>query len=181
MFVVLLLVSAAMISLPTAAQAGDRIVAFYAAHGQLIVVQQIAGVVALAAFIVFVLLLPRNRWLQLALWAFVITELITNVIPLIIVAANPTAETAHSLTFGEDLADAGLFIAIALFVWAATLIEPLWLRVAAYVVAAACVLRAAVSPFGIDALDQVAPLVFVAFVLVLSVKRLVRPAPAATA
>jgi hypothetical protein len=45
-----------------------------------------------------------------------------------------------------------------------------------YVAAAACVLRAVVSPFGITALDQVAPLVLVAFVLVLSIKLLVRPA-----
>jgi hypothetical protein len=33
------------------------------------------------------------------------------------------------------------------------------------------------SPFGITALEQIAPLIFVAFVLVLSIKLLVRPAP----
>jgi hypothetical protein len=43
------------------------------------------------------------------------------------------------------------------------------------------VIRALASPFGITALDQVAPLIFVAFVLVLSIKLLVRPAPVTAA
>jgi hypothetical protein len=113
-FVVLLLVSAAMVSLPTAAETGVRIAAFYAAHRQLIVLQQDLGVVALAAFIAFGLSLPPNRWLRLALWAFVVTELATNLVPLVIVATNPSPETAHSWTFVEDLADAALFISVAL-------------------------------------------------------------------
>ena len=179
MFVVLLLVSAAMVSLPTAAETGDRIAAFYSAHGQLIVLQQIVGVVALAVFIAFGLSLPPNRWLRPALWAFVVTELVTNLVPLVIAATNPTAATTHSLTFVEDLADAAFFISIALFISAATLAEPAWLRLAGYVVAAACVIRAVASPFGVTALDQIAPLAFVAFVLVLSIKLLVRPEPLA--
>jgi hypothetical protein len=178
-FVVLLLVSAAMVSVPTAAETGDRIVAFYHAHGQLIVIQQIIGVVALAAFVAFGLSLPRNRWVRPALWALVVTELVTNLVPLVILATNPSADTTHSLTFVEDLADAAFFVSIALFVVAATLPEPMWLRVAAYVVGAGCVIRALASPFEVTALDQIAPLAFVAFVLVLSVKHMVRPAPGA--
>jgi hypothetical protein len=174
-FVVLLLVSAAMVSLPTAAETGDRIVAFYHAHGQLIVIQQIVGVVALAAFVALGLSLPRNRWVRPALWAFVVTELVTNLVPLVIVVTDPSADTTHSLTFVEDLADAAFFVSIALFTVAATLTEPLWLRVAAYVVAAGCAVRAVASPFGMTALDAIAPLAFVALVLVLSVKHLVRP------
>lgn len=180
-FVVLLLVSAAMVSLPTAAETGDRIAAFYAAHGQLIVLQQILGVVALGALVAFGLSLLPNRWLRPALWAFVVSELATNLVPLVIVATKPSAEATHSWTFVEDLADAALFISIALFVAAATLAEPMWLRVTSYVVAAACVIRAVASPLGITALDQIAPLLFVAFVLVLSIKLLVKPAPVAAA
>lgn len=165
-----------MVSLPTAAQTGDRIEAFYAAHGQVIVLQQVLGIVALAAFIAFGLSLSPNRWLRPALWAFVVSELATNLVPLVIVAMKPSAETAHSLTLVEDLADSALFISVALFVIAAPLTQPTWLRVMSYVVAAACVLRAVVSPFGITALDQIAPLILVAFVLVLSIKLLVRPA-----
>ena len=170
-----------MVSLPTATETGDRIAAFYAAHRQLIVLQQDIGVVALAAFIAFGLSLPPNRWLRLALGAFVVIELATNLVPLVIVVTNPSPETAHSWTFVEDLADAALFISVALFVLAATLTEPTWLRVIAYVVGVACVIRAMASPFGITALDQIAPLIFVAFVLVLSIKLLVRPAPIAPA
>ncbi len=174
-FVVLLLVSAAMVSLPTAAESGERIAAFYSAHGQVITVQQVVGIVALAAFIAFALSLPPNRWLRLALWAFVVSELVTNVVPLIIVATKPAPDAAHSLTLVEDLADSALFLSVALFVVAATLTQPRWLRAASYLVAAACGIRAVASPFGIAALDQVAPLIFVAFVLVLSIKLLVRP------
>src|SRR2546426_7998684 len=170
-----------MVSLPTADEPADRISAFYAAHGQLIVLQQIVGLFALAAFIAFALSLPPNRWLRLAVWAFVAAELVTNLVPLAIVAMNPSADTARSLTFVEDLADSALFLSIALFVSAATLAEPMWLRLAAYVVAAACVIRAVASPFGVTALDQIAPLLFVALALALSVKLLVRPAPVAVA
>ena len=180
-FVLLLLVSATMVSLPTAAETGDRIVAFYAAHSQLIVLQQILGVVALGAFIAFGLSLPPNRWLRPALGLFVVSEVVTNVVPLVIVATSPSAEPAHSWTFVEDLADVALFISIALFVVAATLTEPAWLRVTGYVVAAACAIRAVASVFGVTALDQIAPLVFVAFVLVWSIKLLVRPAHVAAA
>jgi len=174
-FVVLLLVSSAMVSVPTAAETGDRIVSFYRAHTSLIVVQQLVGMVALVAFIAFGLSLPANRWLRPALWVFVAVELVTNLIPLAIVALSPSAATAHSLTFVEDLADSALFISVALFVSAATLAEPTWLRIAGYLAAAASVIRAIASPLGMTALDQIAPLVFVAFGLVFSVKLIVRP------
>ena len=178
-FVVLLLVSSAMVSVPTAAETGDRIVSFYRAHTSLIVVQQVVGMVALVAFIAFGLSLPANRWLRPSIWLFVAVELVTNLVPLSIVALGPSAATAHSLTFLEDLADSALFISIALLVSAATLAEPTWLRIAGYVAAAASVIRAIASPLGMTALDQIAPLVFVAFVLVFSVKLIVRPQPGA--
>jgi len=172
-FVVLLLVSATMVSLPTASDSGAAIAAFYSAHGQLIVIQQVVGIAALGAFVTFALSLPPRRSLRIALAAFVACELATNVVPLIIVAAHPSPDAAHTLTFVEDLADSALFLSVAFFVAAATLAQTLWLRVASYVVAAACGLRAIGSPFGMTALDQIAPLLFVAFVLVLSIKLLV--------
>ncbi len=168
-----------MVSLPTSAQSGERIAAFYIAHGELIVLQQIVGVAALGAFIAFALSLRPSRWLRPALWLFAVTELATNVIPLVMEASNPRADTAHMLTVAEDIADSALFIAIAVFVAAATMTQPVWLRVAAYVVAAACTVRALGSPLGFTALDVVAPLAFVAFVIVLSVKSLVRRQSAA--
>ena len=166
-----------MVSLPTAAQSGDRIAAFYAAHGELIVIQQVVGVVALAAFVLFALSLRPNRWLRPALWAFVAIELVTNVIPVIIVSGASSPEAAHAWTAAEDVADAVFSIAIALFVAAATLGEPFWLRILGYAVAALNVLRGVGEPFGFTAIDVIAPLAFIAFVLVFSVKLLVRPDP----
>jgi len=48
-------------------------------------------------------------------------------------------------------------------------------RIAGYVIAAGCAIRAVASPLGVTALDQIAPLAFVALMLVMSVKFLVRP------
>ena len=164
-----------MVSLPTAAEGGDRIAAFYAAHGQVIVIQQVVGVVALAAFVLFALSLRPNRWLRPTLWAFVALELATNIVPLVILAGASTPDAAHTWTFVEDVADALFSIAIALFVAAATMSEPLWVRMLGYAVAALNVLRGVGGPFGFNLLDAAAPLAFVAFVLVLAVKLLVRP------
>src|SRR5947207_5080124 len=104
-FVVLLLVSAAAVSVPTSHESGQRIADFYQKHGDVIVAQQVLGLVALAAFVGFALLLPPNRWLRIALIAFVVTELATNAVPLAIVVANPSADMPQTLTFVEELAD----------------------------------------------------------------------------
>lgn len=172
-FVVLLLVSAAMVSVPSASKGGEAIVAFYRAHGTLIVAQQILGVVALGAFVAFALSLPPARWLKPALWFFVAAELVTNFIPLIIIVSEPPADAAHTLTYVGDIADAVFAIAIAFFVAAATQAEPLWVRLVAYVVALANVARGISDPFGLTALDTIAPVAFVAFVLLMSIRNLI--------
>jgi hypothetical protein len=179
-FVVLLFASATMVSVPTAADSGDRIAAFYREHGQFIAIQQVIGVAALAAFILFALSLPPNRWLRLTLWVLVALELVTNVVPLVILFAANSPDAAHTWTSVEDLADALFSIAVALFVAAATLAQPLWMRIIGWAVAALNVLRGVGDPFGYTALDAIAPLAFIAFVLVLSVKLLVRPISAST-
>jgi hypothetical protein len=178
--VVLLFAGAAMVSLPTAALSGDRIAAFYAAHGQLIVIQQVVGVVALGAFALFALSLRPNRWLRPTLVAFIAVELATNIVPLVIVFGAGSSDAAHTWTFVEDIADALFSIAIALFVAAATLGEPLWVRILGYAVAALNVLRGVGDPLGFTALDAVAPLAFVVFMVVFSAKLLVRPHSSAT-
>src|SRR2546423_9202223 len=100
--------------------------------------------------------------------------LVTSVVPLFLLAARGAA---RPLTLVEDLADSALFISVALFLIAATVGEPVWLRALAYVVAAACVARAVAGPLGITALDLAAPLVFIARVLVLPGRLLVTHAP----
>ena len=170
-FVFLLFASAAMASLPTSANSADAIVAFYRHHASLVILQQIIGVLAIVPLVAFGLALGGSRWARLALLLLVVIELVTNLVPLLIVAAP---ESGGTLTSVEDGADSALFIAVALFLIAATRDDPPWVRVAAYVVAAACVGRAFASPLGIDSLDQVAPLAFVAMIVLLSVRRLVR-------
>jgi len=168
-FVVLLLVSAAMVSLPTASSSAGAISAFYKAHSAIIVVQQVVGVVALAPFVLFALSLRPNRWLLPAIFLFAGVELVTNVLPLAMVASP---DSGGSLTVVEDIADSALFAAVALFVVVATLDDPRWLRGLAVLVAVLSVIRAVASPLGMTALDFVAPLAFVAFVLLLSIRKL---------
>jgi len=124
--------------------------------GLLGLVAFIVGVIALAAFVLFALSLRPNRWLRPTLWAFVAFELATNVVPLVIVAAAGSPDAAHTWTFVEDTADALFSLAIALFVAAATLAEPLWMRILGYAVAALNVLRGVGDPLGFTALDAIA-------------------------
>ncbi len=171
-FVVLLFVSAAMASLPTSADSDAAISAFYRDHAAVVVLQQVVGALALAPFVLFALSLQPNRWLRPAVFLFVAVELVTNVIPLLIVVL-PGA--ARPLTLVEDVADAALFLAVALFVAVAALRQPLWLRLAAYLVVALCVIRALASPLHADFLDLVAPLAFIAFVLLISIRAIAAP------
>lgn len=190
-FVVGLLVVAAMVSLPTAAWSGDRIKAFYAAHRQVIIVQQIAGAFLLVPFLRFALGLDRRsraehgwstRWVLLAGFLFAIAELATNLPPLVLALFDSAPGTAHALTLVEDLADAALFASIAIFSLLVALLEPLWIRVAGMVVSGLTLVRAVASPLGVTGLDAVAPIAFLAFVLTVSVRMLVtaphRPSPA---
>ena len=170
-FVFLLFASAALASLPTSTDSNNAIAAFYRDHSSLVILQQIIGVIALVPLVAFGFALGANRWSRPALFLLVVIELVTNVVPLLIVASPGSG---RPLTSVEDGADSALFIAIAFFVIAATLHSPAWVRAVAYVTAAACVIRAAASPFGIHFLDQVAPLAFIAVVVLLSVRLLMR-------
>src|SRR5207245_830204 len=126
-FVILLLVSAAMVSLPTAAERGDRITAFYKAHQQVIVWQQIIGTLALLLFLAFAAALSRwarmdgrrNRWLMpaagLVVLATVATSLVAGAMALM---PDLSPALAHQLTVIEDLADSVLFASLAGFVLA---------------------------------------------------------------
>jgi hypothetical protein len=173
-----LLVGAAMVSLPTATQNAEEINAFYAANRQIIVVQQIVGGLTLAPFLGLTLTLARHararggggeRPIVLAGLVLAITEVATNIAPLLLAfASDPTPASAHSLTALEDLTDAALFASIAFFSFATALNNSSWVRIAGLIVAALTLLRAFASPLGVSALDAVAPITFVAYILVLS-------------
>ena len=178
-FVVTLAVSAGMVSLPTSAQSGAQIAGFYRAHGSVILLQQLLGVLSVVFFLLFAVALGagRRRWLLVGTVLVAISELATNVLPVVLALSNPTPDGAYALTVAEDLADAALFASVAVFSVAATFDQVAWVQVAAL-----AVIRAAASPFAITALDVVAPLAFIALILILSVRLLIgKPSPRPTA
>jgi len=168
-----------MVSLPTAASSGERIRSFYAAHAQLIVAQQILGILALIPFVGFVVALQRRlggrQWLLAGAAPMVVAEVSTNVLPLILVISNPSAQTAHGLTVVEDLADVALSASIALFALVVALKSGWLLRALGLVVAGLTLARAAASLLAPTILDTVAPIAFLAFVLAVSLHMLFTP------
>ena len=185
-FVILLLVSAAMVSLPTAAERGDRITAFYKAHQQVIVWQQIIGTLALLPFLAFAAALSRwarmdgrrNRWLMPAAGLVALATLATSLVPLAMaLMPNLSPDLAHQLTVVEDLADSVLFASLAGFVLATSTGAPVWVRALAVLVAIASLARAALSPFGVTVLDIAAPLAVLGFIVLLSGRLLFSPSP----
>ena len=185
-FIVTLAVSAGMVSLPTSTQSGALIAGFYRAHAAVILVQQVLGVLSLVFFLAFARALGagRRRWLLVGTVLVAITEIATNVLPAVLALRNPAPDGAYALTVVEDLADAALFASIAVFSIAATIDQVAWVQVAGLVVAALSVIRAAASPFAITALDLLAPLAFLALILMLSVRLLmgtVSPRPTGAA
>ena len=185
-FVILLFVSAAMVSLPTGAEPGDRIAAFYKAHQQVIVWQQIVGTLALLPFLAFAGALSlwaridgrRNRWLMPAAGLVALATVVTSLVPLALaLMPNLSPDLAHQLTVVEDLADSVLFASLAGFVLATSTGAPGWVRALAVLVALASLARAVLSPFGLTVLDVAAPLGVLGFVVLLSGRLLFRPAP----
>jgi hypothetical protein len=176
-FVLAIVVVAAAVSLPTAASSGEHIRAFYAANAQLITVQQILDILALVPFVGFVVALQRRlgggRWLLAVAALVVAAEVGTNVPPLILTLSNPSAQTAHTLTVVEDLADATLFASIALFAIAVALKTSSWLRALSLIVGVLTLTRAVASPLGVTILDTVAPIAFLALVLAVSIHMLI--------
>ena len=184
-FVVTLSVSGAMVSLPTARQTGRAIAAFYAAHTGVILVQQVLGVVTLAFFLAFAMALGarRRRALLAGTVLLAMSELVTNIVPVILALTNPEPDGAHAWTVIEDLADEALFISIAVFSVAATIDQIGWVRLAGLLVAAISLVRVVLTAFGLAALDALAPIAFLILILILSVRILMglsKPMPTST-
>ena len=171
-FVVTLFVSGAMVSLPTARQTGRAIAAFYAAHTGVILVQQVLGVVTLAFFLAFAMALGarRRRALLAGTVLLAMSELVTNIVPVILALTTPEPDGAHAWTVIEDLADEALFISIAVFSVAATIDMIGWVRLAGLLVAAISLVRVVLTALGLAALDALAPIAFLILILILSVR-----------
>jgi hypothetical protein len=175
-FVLAIAVLNVAVSLPTATRSGEHIRAFYAAHAQLIIVQQVLEILALVLFVGFMVALQRRlgdgQWLLAAAVLVVAAEVSTNVPPLILALSSPSAQTAHTLTVVEDLADAALFASVALFAIAVALESRGWLRALSSTVAVLTLTRAVASPLGVTILDGVAPIAFLVLVLAFSIHML---------
>src|SRR5947207_16018175 len=85
-----LLAVGGMVSLPTAAQSGEEIQVVYSAHRQIIIIQQLVGVVLLVPFLAFARTLDRRSlewaaanaaWLMPAAIAAAAADLATVVVP----------------------------------------------------------------------------------------------------
>jgi len=171
-FAVTLLVAGAMVSLPSARWTGRAIADFYAAHTGVILVQQLLGVVTLAFFLAFALALgaPWRRWLLVGTALLAISELVTNIVAVILALTNPGPDGAHAWTVIEDFADEALFISIAVFSVAAAIDEVGWVRAVGLVVAVISLLRVLLTLFGEAALDALAPIAFLILIVILSVR-----------
>jgi hypothetical protein len=165
-----------MASLPTGAESGRQISAFYAAHPAVILSQQALGIVALAFLLAFAVALGarRRRSLMIATILLAITEVATNVPPVILALTDLGPDGAHALTVIEDVADMALSIAIGVFSVAATIAQVGWVQAAGWLVATLSFVRVVMTPGGVRALDALAPIAFLVLVLILSVRLLLR-------
>lgn len=184
-FVVLLLVSAGMASVPGGDDSVVKVRDFYLAHTGIIVTAQVIGLVAAAVFVPFVRSLgeawstsARAPWVARLGYAVAAAAVVT-VVPVLwlyAVAGDGSGALVHRLARASDLVDVVLFTAIAAFAVAVALVVPrAWLGLLSWVVAALALVRAVLLATGSEVLELVAPLAFVTLVLALSLSALTRP------
>jgi hypothetical protein len=186
-FLILLLLQASMVSVPTAEDPAAHVKAFYAEHGTVIVIAQAIGALALIPFLLFARAVDRRArtsdgversWIMTAAVLVVVAEIVTNAVPVLIVVMNDASSaTVHTLTKVEDVADAFLFAGLSVFVLAVARDRPRWITGVGWASAALMLVHAALSLIGVSALQAIAPLSFVVFLLVLSIWLLVGPVP----
>jgi hypothetical protein len=182
-FLILLLLQASMVSVPTAEDSAEHVKAFYTAHGTVIVIAQAIGALALIPLVMFARALDRRArasdeagrsWILPATVLVVIVEIVTNVVPVVIVTMS-NAGSAHTLTKVEDIADVVLFVALAIFTVAVSRNQVRWLVAVGWASAGLMLAHAGLSLVEVSALQAVAPLAFLVFVLLVSIRVLVQP------
>ena len=188
-FVILLVVSAGMVSAPGSGRPGSAIAVFYAANETIILIAQAIGIVAAFVFLYFgrrfvavVAGAPGGRGEARALltvYAVFAASLVTAV-PILALAVlagrGLDARTAEILARLADWSDIILFLAIAAFFAVVALAEyaPEWLKVFAVIGAFLALARGLTGPFSVVALFEIAsPVAFVLFIAAASVWMLV--------
>jgi hypothetical protein len=177
-FLVLLLVSAGMVTVP----GGDDDVAFvrefYTDHRTVIVIAQVIGLAAAAAFLPFARGLQGQSWVGRRPWVFVSGVSVAGAgvlagappLALCVVADSGDDGTISALATASDLVDVVLFLTIAgLGAVVLAAVEITWLRVLSALVLAVCGIHALLRLRGETPLELVAPLAFLTLVGCLAV------------
>jgi hypothetical protein len=176
--VLLLLLSAGMVTVP----GGDRGVAFvrdfYEANRTVIVLAQAIGLVAAVAFVPFARGLQRQSWVGRRPWVFAfgaavsVAAVLAAVPPLLLCVVAPAAGsgTLDALATASDRVDVVLFATIsALAVAVAVAVDTTWVRALSAIVALTTALRGLFSLTGQEPLELVAPMAFLVLVVSLAI------------
>ena len=176
-FVLLLLVSAGMVTVPGEQDGVTFVRDFYRDNGAIVVTAQVVGLAAAVVFLGFVRGLQRSDWVGAAPWVLVSgatvagAAVLTALPPLVLSQVARSAEdgTVSSMALASDLTDVALFLAIAAFAVAVTVaVTSTWVRVVSAVVALLSGLRAVLLLARSDALEVAAPMTFIVLVLCLA-------------
>ncbi len=179
LFVVLLFLSAGMVTLPSSAGDLEEIASFYAANRSIILIAQVIGLIAIPMFIAFAFGIEnikggRHPFRRIGIIGFagILVGIVSvaTAIPVIVLAL-----TTVGLSFWvhmTDLSDAALFLSIGAFCIVVSIrgeALPGWLRAVSALVGLVALARGGMGFAGITSvLNLAAPLVFLAFVLLAS-------------
>jgi hypothetical protein len=171
-FVVLLLLSAGMVTVPGRGATVQAARGFYRDHLGIIVVAQVMGLMAAAAFVLFAVGLQRQdrgrpllRYAGVAVAAASVVTAVP-VLWLCMPASTVTPAMLTGLLVASDIADVVLFLAIAIAA------RGQWTKALALAVALLSIVRAVLLVTGSGLLEVAAPVAFLVLVLVVSVATL---------
>lgn len=185
LFVVLLFLSAGMVSLPSSAETEDFIASFYASNRIVILIAQAIGLLAAPVFIAFATGLQnsisqesRSNKLHIIGWAGIMVALASVGTAIPVIALSVTTEGLPFWIKMTDWSDAVLFLAITGFCLAGTTLGregPIWWRVLAALTGLLALARSVAGFAGVvSVLDEIAPIAFVLLVLAGGLYLLVR-------
>jgi hypothetical protein len=180
-FVVLLLVSAGMASVPGASDSVPTVRHFYDAHRTVVVVAQLIGLLAAAMFAVHAQALARRMrpgedGHVRATGRLVAATAALTAVPVLVLTASVAEwpdRVFAALAWASDLADVVLFAAVALFAAAvATASRRSWTGALAGSVSLLAAARSVLLACGSSTLEVVAPVAFIVLVTVVSVQNI---------
>jgi hypothetical protein len=177
-FVLLLLLSAGMVTVPGADRGVAFVGDFYEANRTVIVLAQAIGLVAAVAFLPFARGLQRQSWVGRRPWVFVfgaavsVAAVLAAVPPLLlcVVASTAGSGTLDALATASDRVDVVLFATISAFAVAvAVAVDTTWVRALSAIVALTTAVRGLFSLTGQEPLELVAPMAFIVLVVSLAI------------